>query len=165
MATVIGIVIGDFIFIILAIYGLSAVAENMYSLFTVIKYCGGTYLIYLGIQLIRSKSRLAKMEAVRKSSWLASFWCGLAITLGDQKAIFFYISFFPAFVDLSQLSIIDTIIIMAIAAVAVGGVKLGYGYLANRVQFFWQNSQAKQTINAIAGTALICTGVLLIAKT
>ena len=165
LATVIGIVIGDFILIILAIYGLSAVAENMDNLFTVIKYCGGTYLIYLGIRLIRSKSRFAKVEAVRESSWLTSFWCGLAITLGDQKAIFFYVSFFPAFVDLSQISIIDTIIILAIAAVAVGGVKLGYGYLADRAQFFLQNYRVKQAMDVTAGTALVCTGIFLMAKT
>ncbi len=51
----------------------------------------------------------------------------------------------------------DTIVIMAIAAVAVGGVKLGYGYLADRTQLLLQNSKAKRAINVTAGTALVCT--------
>ena len=162
LATVIGIVIGDFIFIILAIYGLSAIAENMAGLFVVVKYLGGVYLIWLGIKLIKSKAKLNQIE-ITESSWFSSFLSGLSLTLGDQKAIFFYMSFFPAFLDLSNVSALDTIIILAIAAIAVGGVKVGYAYMADRVNLA-RSFETKKGINLAAGSAMVGTGIFLIAK-
>ena len=73
LMTVIGIVVGDFVFIILAIYGLSALAETMDSLFVLVKYFGSAYLIWLGIELARSQSKTVKVEGIKESSWLSNF--------------------------------------------------------------------------------------------
>ena len=163
--TVIGILTGDFVFIILAIYGLSAIAKTMSSLFVVVKYLGSAYLIWLGIQLWRSKSKIVEVEGVKESSWLSNFLSGLFITLGDQKAFLFYLGFFPAFIDLKNVSILDTSIIMAITAIAVGGIKLAYAYMADKARLLFTSSRAKKVINAIAGSVMIATAIVLIAKT
>jgi threonine/homoserine/homoserine lactone efflux protein len=55
--TTIGVVVGDIIFIAIALLGLSLLAAKMGSLFILIKYLGGAYLIFSGIQLYRSKLR------------------------------------------------------------------------------------------------------------
>ena len=165
LVTVIGIVFGDFVFIILAIYGLSAIAETMSSLFVLVKYLGSAYLIWLGIKLSRSKPKFVEVERIKESSWLSSFLSGLFITLGDQKAIFFYISFFPAFLDLKSISVIDTIIVMAIAMVAVGGVKLGFAYMADKARLVLKSSKAKKGMNITAGSVMIGTGIFLLVKT
>lgn len=162
LATVLGIVIADFVFIILAIYGLSAIAENMASLFMVVKYLGGVYLIWLGMRLIRSKARLSQIE-ITESSLFSSVLSGLSLTLGDQKAILFYMSFFPAFLDLSNVSVTDTIIILAIAAIAVGGVKVGYAYMADKVNLA-TSIAARKRINLAAGSVMVGTGIFLILK-
>jgi threonine/homoserine/homoserine lactone efflux protein len=44
-------VVGDFVFILLAVYGLSAIAETMGNQFVLVKYLGGAYLIWLGVSL------------------------------------------------------------------------------------------------------------------
>ena len=159
-----GIVFGDLIFVGVAIYGLSAIAENMSILLIVVKYLGGAYLIWLGIKLYQTKIRLVEIEKTTESSWLSSFFGGLLITLGDQKAIFFYMSFFPAFIDLNSISIAQTIAVMAITIVAVGGVKLGYAYMANRSKLLLTNLKFSKSINIIAGTIAIGAGIFLIAK-
>ncbi len=163
--TVVGILVGDFVFIILAIYGLSAIAQTLDSLFVVVKYFGSAYLIWLGIQLWRAKAKAVEVEGIRESSWLSNFLTGLFITLGDQKALLFYLGFFPAFIELKNVSILDTCIIMAIATIAVGGVKLGYAYMADKARLIFQSSRAKKIINIIAGTVMIGTGILLLVKT
>ena len=56
IAVSVGIVLGDLIFILLAIFGLSVVAETMGSLFMIIKYLGAAYLLWLGYTLLTSKS-------------------------------------------------------------------------------------------------------------
>lgn len=161
--TTIGIVLGDIIFIIIAIWGLSFLAETMGSLFVLVKYLGAAYLILLGVGLIRSKTKDVETEEVVNSSLMSSFLTGLLITLGDQKATLFYLGFFPAFIDISQISYLDTIIIIGITTVAVGGVKLGYALMADRARLLI-SSKIRKGMNIAAGCVMIAVGVFLIAK-
>lgn len=161
--TTIGIVLGDIIFIIIAIWGLSFLAETMGNLFVLIKYLGGAYLIWLGISLCMLKSQEVEAEKVVKSSLLSSFMTGLLITLADQKAILFYFGFFPAFLDISKISYLDTGIIIAIATLAVGGVKLGYAFMADRARLLI-SSKFRKRINIAAGCVTIAVGVFLVTK-
>lgn len=163
--TVLGIVAGDLIFILSAVYGLWSIAETASSLFALIKYLGSAYLIGLGIALWRSNSKTAEVSDVKKLSWLSEFLCGLFITLGDPKAILFYMSFLPAFLDLSNISIIDTGIIMVVATVSVGGAKLIYAYTADKSRLLLRSPRAKKGINIMAGSVMISTAIFLVAKT
>jgi threonine/homoserine/homoserine lactone efflux protein len=158
-------VAGDIIFIILAIYGLSVLAEIMGSRFSLIKYLGGAYLIWLGINLWRSKPGTGEVVNNIEPSLLSSFLTGLFITLGDQKAILFYLGFFPAFLDLSSVSLADTSIIIVIATLAVGSAKLVYACMANRASLLLSSSSATKTINIVAGAVMVGVGVLLAVKT
>lgn len=163
--TATGIVVGDIIFILLAILGLSVLAETLGSLFMLVKYLGGAYLIWLGMALWRSKPRVVETETLVKSSLLSSFLTGLLITLGDLKAILFYLGFFPAFLDLSAISYLDTGMIIVIAIVAVGGPKLAYAYMANRAGLIFKSARVNKGINIAAGSIIIGVGVLLMLKT
>jgi threonine/homoserine/homoserine lactone efflux protein len=163
--TTIGIVTGDIIFIILAIYGLSVVAELMGSHFSLVKYLGGAYLMWLGIKLWISGSRTAELENNIKPSLLSSFLAGLLITLGDQKAMLFYLGFFPAFLDMSSVTLADTSIIILITALAVGGAKLVYAYMAYRASLLLSNSRATKIINLAAGTVMVSIGTILVVNT
>ena len=161
--TTFGIITADIFFILLAIFGLTVIAETMGSLFVLIKYFGGAYLIWLGIELWRSKARTIKAEGFVESSLLSSFLAGLFITLGDQKAILFYLVFFPAFIDLSTISYFDTAIVIVIATLAIGSAKLCYAYMASRASLLISQKTYK-IINTVAGSILIATGIFLIAK-
>jgi len=163
--TTIGIVVGDIMFIILAIYGLSVLAELMGSRFSLVKFLGGAYLIWLGIALWRPKSKTEGVENNIEPSLMSSFLTGLLITLGDQKAILFYLGFFPAFVDLSSVTLVDTSIIILIATLAVGGAKLVYAFLADRASLLLASSSATGIINIVAGTVMIGVGVFLVVNT
>jgi threonine/homoserine/homoserine lactone efflux protein len=164
IVTVIGIVVGDYIFILLAVFGLSALTETMGSLFVLVKYLGGVYLIWLGIGLWRTKSKTVEVDGIQESSWLSNFQCGLFITLGEPKAIFFYISFLPAFLDLSRISIIDTLIIMISATIVVSGASLTYAYMVDKARLLLKSDRAKKGINIIAGSVMMGTGIFLMAK-
>lgn len=162
---VIGILLGDLIFILLAIYSLSAIVQVLGGLFAIVKYISGGYLIWLGVKLCRAKSQVLDIEEIKEESWFTDFLCGLLITLGDPKAIFFYISFLPAFVDLSSISFIDIGTIMLIATIAVCGVKLSYAYMADKARNLLKNSKAKKIMNLSGGIAMIIIGIVLMIKT
>lgn len=161
--TSIGIVTGDIIFILIALGGLSLLATKMGSLFILIKYFGAAYLIFLGVGLFRVKPRIVESNAIAQSSLWSSFLTGLLITLADQKATLFYLGFFPAFLDVTKISSLDTGIIIAIAIVAVGGVKLIYALIASRARVLIQSSVSKR-LNLLAGCVMIAVGIFLVFK-
>ncbi|WP_228016468.1 LysE family translocator [Leptolyngbya ectocarpi] len=159
--TALGIVMGDIVFILFAVYGLAVLATTLVSVFVVIKCVGSAYLIALGVTLWRANATAIKINGVEKPSWISSFLTGLLITLGDQKAVLFYIGFLPAFVDLANLTVTDTSLIIVITIGAVGGVKLAYAYMAGQAQRLLQNPKVHTLINRAAGTAMILTGLYL----
>jgi threonine/homoserine/homoserine lactone efflux protein len=162
IATSIGIVVGDICFIIIAILGLSVVAEAMGDLFLWVKLCASIYLIWFGIGLWRSVPAATKVDTIQQKSLISSFSCGLFITLGDQKAILFYLGFFPAFIDLDNLSQTDIGIIIMITIVAVGGVKVAYAFASHQASALLKDRSAKIMLNRLAGSAMLAAGCYLI---
>ena len=170
IAVALGIVVGDLIFIAMAILGMTALAETMGALFVVIKYAAAAYLIWFGLTLVQSQfgrnSPQTTLESGEqpKGNILASFGSGLLLTLGDVKAILFYASLLPTFVDLAALSASQIFTIALITIVSVGGVKIVYAIIANtiadRTSGFIYERQAK----IVAGGLLMTAGGYLALK-
>ena len=165
MFTALGIVVADILFIVIAVYGLALVAELMGNQFRLIQYIGAAYLIWLGISLWRTDAKARAADSVSQSSWWSSFLAGFLITLGDQKAILFYLGFFPAFINLSTMTPVDTLIIILIAIVGVGGAKLVYAYLADRAAVVFRDSRALRGLNRLAAGIMIAVAIALLLKT
>ena len=160
-----GIVTGDILFILVAIYGLSLLVGFMGAHFDLVKYFGGAWLIWLGIALWRSKSETTGPKSDNKSSLLSSYLAGLLITLGDQKAILFYLGLFPALFDLPAFTLIDTGIIITIAATALLFSKLVYAWLAARTNAVFKGDGPGKALNIAAGSVMLGVGIFLIMKT
>ncbi|MCH8542163.1 MAG: LysE family translocator [Alcanivorax sp.] len=169
-----GIVLGDLVFVFLAVLGMTALAEVMGGLFLILRYLAGIYLIWFGISLIRSKASLQSAQSGlpvsghSAPSMTASFLSGLILTLGDLKAILFYASLFPVFVDLTAISAFDIAIIIALTVVAVGGVKLGYAYysatLTGQGGPLGKGLAAARSIKVTAGSLMVGAGAYLLVK-
>ena len=162
--TAIGIVIADILFILIAVYGLALVAEMMGEQFRWVQYLGAAYLVWLGVSLWRSETRVRDADTVRQSSYLSSFLAGFLLTLADQKAILFYLGFFPAFIDMSTMTLADTLIIIVIAVIGVGGAKLVYALLADRAGAWLRNTRALRGMNLLAACIMIGAGMLLLLR-
>ena len=162
--TALGIVVADVLFILVAVYGLVFVAGMMGEQFTLIRYIGGAYLVWLGISLWRADTKARNADTPDESSWGSSFLTGFLITLGDQKAILFYLGFLPAFVDLRRITPVDTLLIILIATVGVGGAKLVYAYLADRASLIFRNRRAIRGLNLLAAAVMIAVGIALFLK-
>ena len=152
IAVAIGIVLGDLFFILLVLLGLTVVAEMMGSLFIIVKYLGAFYLLWFGYGLLlnKEKTTIKLTKSNDKSSLAASFLAGFFLTLGDIKAIFFYLSLFPMFVNLSALQVNDIILIVLITVFAVGGAKVFYAFSARKIasmaKGFKHENLAKKTL-------------------
>ena len=166
IATSVGIVLGDLAFILLAILGLSVVADAMGSLFMVLKYLGASYLLWLGFTLIASKRSENHIieKPVQKRSLVTSFLAGFILTLGDIKAIIFYASLFPVFIDVSNLNYADISTIILVTVVSVGGVKVIYALSAKRVASLARKYRFENAARNTAGALMVGTGSYLMLK-
>ena len=161
-----GIVLGDLVFIMLAILGLSVVAEAMGSLFMVIRYLGALYLLWLGFSLLKAQSKTTiTVDSTRENgSLVTSFLAGLVLTLGDIKAIVFYISLFPVFIDLSALKVAEVLVIIFVTVVSVGGVKVLYALSASKIANFSRELKFENAARKTAGGLMVGAGTYLIVK-
>jgi threonine/homoserine/homoserine lactone efflux protein len=166
-AVSLGIVLGDLIFVLLAIFGLTALSEVMGIFFLVIKYLAGIYLIWFGVTLLtnRVSTNLYAGSRFRRGGLVTSFLAGLFVTLGDLKAIFFYASLFPTFVDLSALSLSDLLVIILVTLITVGGVKLAYAFGAKTLVSLSEGLKLEKEAKLVAGSVMVGTGTYLIVKT
>ena len=166
IAVSVGIVLGDLVFILLAILGLSVVAETMGSLFMVIKYLGATYLLWLGYTLLTSKinTTITLNKTIEKRNLAASFFAGFILTLGDIKAIVFYVSLFPVFIDLTALNVADILIIISVMVVGVGSVKILYAFSATKIASLARSHKLDNAARKTAGGFMVGAGSYLIVK-
>jgi threonine/homoserine/homoserine lactone efflux protein len=166
MAVAAGIVLGDLVFVMLALLGLSVAAELMGGFFLALKYLGAAYLVWLGVVLLRSGRPVAprcRGDAARGGR-LAGFVAGFALTLGDVKAILFYASLFPLFVDLPSLRPVDAVAIVIATIAGVGGVKLVYALLAARIASRINDSGFAVRARRLAGGLMVAAGAYLVAR-
>jgi len=89
---------------------------------------------------------------------------GLFLTLGDIKAIVFYASLMPVFMDLSVLDVPEILVVMSITIFSVGGVKVTYALFANKVAAYALRIKMENKAKKAAGTLMVCTGSYLIVK-
>ena len=159
---VLGIVLGDLLFFLFAVYGLSFVAEGFHEVFGWIRIAGALYLIVLGVTLWRTKKK-AHANLLPHAS-RQSFLSGLSITLGNPKVILFYLGFLPAFIDLETLSPYDVLTVATIVSLVLGSVMLFYALAASRAKALFQNDKKQTLLQQIAGTVMIGAGLLLLSK-
>ncbi|MDD2385018.1 MAG: LysE family translocator [Sulfurospirillaceae bacterium] len=159
-----GIVLGDIIFLLAAIYGLSTIAMYMGEVFIAVKYLGGAYLIYLGYTILKSHAKAANIHALREPSKKANFLSGLSITLGNPKVILFYLGFLPTFMDLKALTFSDVMMVGSVVVGVLFSVMAVYAYVASRAKHLFQSPQAIRKLDIGAGSVMMGAGAYLIAK-
>jgi threonine/homoserine/homoserine lactone efflux protein len=165
LAVAAGIVAGDLLFATLAIAGMSALAENLGSLFVVLRYGAAAYLVWLGIGLIRSAAgKLADRSFPVARRFTGGLMAGFLLTLSDVKAILFYASLFPAFIDLTTLDAPDIVLILAITVLAVGGVKASYAVAARRIAVAAGRAPWKAPAQIATGGLMVGAGGYLVAR-
>ena len=160
-----GIITGDGIYLMFAVFGLSAVAQTFGELFVVVKICGSAYLIWLGLKIFFSKPPHENTEHIQgKSSKSGNFTSGLLLTLSNPKAMLFYCSFLPTCTDLSALSIDDIVILIAVVTIVLASVLTTYAYLASQARQLISNHTSIQRMNRSAGSLMIATGAAIAFK-
>lgn len=98
-----GIMAGCMVHIIAAVAGLSAIIAQSAVAFSIIKYLGAAYLIYLGLRaLLNRKPSAFAMNKVDKQPLPKIFWQGVLTNILNPKVALFFLAFLPQFIDMNS---------------------------------------------------------------
>jgi threonine/homoserine/homoserine lactone efflux protein len=159
-----GLVLGDTIFFLLALAGMSALSQAMGNLFFLIRITGGIYLVYLGIKMFRSGSFSDNTGRHADESIIKTFTGGFLLTLGNPKPILFYASVLPAIIDLKDVHFIDAVLMIAIIIFTSFIVVGFYSYIASLSGKFFSKASAQKKVSRTAGLIMCATGTYICFK-
>lgn len=160
----IGMTLGDLTYLVLASFGLAAVATHWGEVFEVIRVVGALYLAYLGWKLWRTPlENPADAPAPAGGPWQGALQ-GFLISASNPKVILFYIAFLPTFIDLGELSAGSLALVMGLTGVALlAGLSL-VASTASKARRLFRSAKAQRALNRGAGSLMIGAGAWLIAK-
>lgn len=155
----VGVALGDFTAMTLSMLGLGALLATSATLFTVLKWAGAAYLVYLGIKLWRAGDKLhaaPRTDAASAAAMLGHAWL---VTALNPKSITFFVAFLPTFLDpqadfLTQMLVFETTFLVLAFANA-----FGYALVASRARHFVGNPRAIGIVNKVGGGLLVGAGV------
>jgi threonine/homoserine/homoserine lactone efflux protein len=154
-----GVALGDFTAMTLSLLGLGALLATSALMFTIFKWIGAAYLVWLGIALWRAGGRLnvqARDDRAPARQMLGHAWL---VTALNPKSITFFVAFLPQFIDPAagfwqQLIIFEATFLGLAFANAIG-----YGLIASRARRLVENEQAIGIFNRVGGGLLIGAGL------
>ncbi len=158
--TIVGGVFGFSALIALAMFGLTALLQTSASVLTVLKWVGGAYLVWLGIQLWRSPAlHLEITKRAARLSNLGMFRQGLLSAFANPKVLLFYGAFLPQFIDPKRGLLLQFVIMAATFA----SVECVVEYLLARLEFRIRPWLAKggKGFNRCCGSLFALIGVAL----
>jgi threonine/homoserine/homoserine lactone efflux protein len=154
-----GILIGDLCLMTLSAFGLALVAQAMGQLFLVVKIAGGLYLLYLGYKYWTAVVPETG-EVVPQSSGRGVL-AYLGLTLGNPKAIAFFVALLPVAVNPRELNLFGYLQLVAATCVLIPAITLGYAALAAQLSRFVASRKAQLRINKGAGAVMAGAGALI----
>jgi len=157
-----GMVVSDMLYLLFACLGLAAIATQWSGLFTVIRWLGAAYLVYLGVRLWRAPMAgdgLAPQTPMRAHG--AGFVQGFLISASNPKVILFYMAFLPTFMDLAALDAADVALALGLSLVALMLALMSIALGAARARRLLHTPQAVRRLNRSAGSIMIGAGVFL----
>jgi threonine/homoserine/homoserine lactone efflux protein len=149
-----GFVLGDLIWFATAAAGLAALAQAFDGVFTVVRYAGAAYLLYVAIRLWTAPTTSADVEVASGGSRLRLCLGGLTLTLGNPKVIVFFMALLPTIVDLERLDAAGAAEIAAVIVVVLSAVLAGYAVAAARARRLFRSARAMRFVNRGAGAIM-----------
>lgn len=157
-----GMTISDIIYLVLACFGLAAIAENWGTLFTVIRIVGALYLIYLGWKMWVDRSHLMQeISSEHKRDDVMSFVQGFLISASNPKVILFYIAFLPTFMDLTVLTAQDIVTVSVLCFIGLMIGLMSIAFSASWARRYFQSERAMTGLNRVAGSIMMFAGVYI----
>ena len=161
LAAVAGLEIGNFVHVVAATLGLSAVIAASATAFGVVKWIGAGYLIYIGIRTIARKPATFSQEQ-KSLTRRKSFTQGIIVNTFNPKVALFFLSFLPQFIDTDRGSAALQSLILGSIFVVLGMCTDGlYAVLASALRGPLLRGKSLPFVQRyVAGSVFVLLGVI-----
>tara|TARA_E500000305_G_scaffold32901_1_gene24958 strand:+ start:872 stop:1501 length:630 start_codon:yes stop_codon:yes gene_type:complete len=160
-ATVPGVALGDLVAMTVSLLGAGAVLAASADLFTMMKLAGAGYLVWLGVQLWRSKPELAPVQVgTGRRDKLRMFSNAFVVTALNPKGIVFFVAFVPQFVDPARPIVMQCAILIATFVILGALNAVFWAVMAGAMRNRFSSPRALRVVNRLGGSAMIGAGLL-----
>ena len=158
----VGVTIGDALWPLVAIFGLTWIVAQFSQFMTVMHWVAALTFLVMGLLLIRNASKgiSADGRLTKPGRW-AGFATGVAVVIGNPKAILFYMGVLPGFFDLTRVNGLDIAAIIALSVVIPLTGNLLLAASIDRARRLLSSPIALWRMNLIAGGLMIAVGVAI----
>jgi len=157
-----GVVVGDVLWPFLAILGVTWIVSVFAGFMTVLRYVASVMFLMMGFLIIRNANKtIASDSRLTKPGMWAGFAAGVAVILGNPKAILFYMGVLPGFFDLTKLTWADigAIVFLSMLVPLIGNIF--FSLFIDRARRLLTSPKALRRTNLIAGSLLILVGLII----
>lgn len=157
-----GVVVGDALWSLLAIFGVTWVLSVYGGFLEMLKWVAAGMFVVMGVLVIRNAGEAISTDSrlTRPGMW-AGFVAGLVVILGNPKAILFYAGMLPGFFDLTRLTGVDVGVIVSLSMIIPLIGNLLMATFIDRARRLVASPRALRRMNLSAGALLIAVGLII----
>ncbi len=160
IGTISGGVLGFGLVIAMSMFGIGALLAASAQLLIAMKWIGGAYLVYLGIQIWRSPAiGIHQGKSQGSVNVIQLFRSGFLTAVTNPKAILFFVAFLPQFIDANRNLGIQFLILAATYMVVEFVYEFVVATLADRIKPFLQ--RIGKRLNRVFGSVFVVIGIAL----
>jgi threonine/homoserine/homoserine lactone efflux protein len=156
--SMLGVQTGGLVHVVAAAFGLSALIASSAAAFTVVKYAGAAYLVFLGLRkLLGAEDDEPELPSAR-ASVARLFGHGVIVNVLNPKTALFFLAFLPQFVDPSAGPIAPQMLVLGLMLVSLGVLSDGtYALLAAGIG---NRLRTRRRLERISGGVFVSLGVI-----
>ena len=157
-----GVAVGDAVWPIIAILGVSWVVNEIDGIMTILRYVAAVVFLVMGVSLtLKSENILDSDSRLTRPGMWAGFIAGVVVILGNPKAILFYMGVLPGFFDLIKVTFLDAVVIVTVSISVPFLGNLLLASFVNRARVFLQSPRVMRRLNTVSGVMLIAVGIAI----
>ena len=164
MAMCMGMMLGDVVWLSMAVFGLAVIAHSFASIFVAVRYAGAAYLLYLAWRMWTAPAGSLHLPAPAGERAGRLFLGGLAVTLGNPKTIVFYLALMPNLFDLKLVTPFAYAELVAITFAILTTVFGGYVVLAHWARGLFSTPRAVRRLNRGVGAVMAGAAAAIAAR-
>ena len=164
MGFLLGISLGDVTYLTIAVVGLAAIANTLSWAVLGIKVLGGGYLLYMAYKFWTTDAEATAVKTRKDKDGVAALLSGYLVTIGNPKAIVFYLALAPSVVDMNAVTIADWLILATISVTVLFAVLTPYVVLSVRARAMMSRPSTLARLNRFAGTMIGGAGALILGE-
>lgn len=147
---------------IAAVLGVASVMLNYPDAFAILKWVGGAYLIYIGINMWRAKGKMSvNTHSPSDVSRQSLFTQGFITAVANPKGWAFMISLLPPFINVDQAVAPQLFILLSVIMITEFISMLAYATGGKSLRLFLARGDNIKWMNRIAGSLMMLVGVWL----